>query len=203
MSDLLTERKTPQRLRELNLKFDCGIISAFKTDDDSALPFDENMARNTELFNTLRNWGYGVIKTVGMFFGKEEQSLFVVDYQEKGKLLERLRMLGRKYEQDSIIYSPKGGRDARFVKTTKEDHAKESPHATSTTYNSKEKENFTVVDKRKRMKDPNRTITTQPKEKKFRNFVHNMDYSFKSKLPEARKIAIEAYKAGLRKGLMG
>ncbi len=116
------------RLLERNEKFDCCFITAFRLTDncDMGRPYTkrENMARNYSLeLKLARSW-YSVTRVIGTYEDKgkkqKEISFFVVDdrvdeddslkkRQEYTKeFLEDMLYLGELYEQDSILFLPKG-----------------------------------------------------------------------------------------------
>ena len=117
-----------------NIDHDCGAITAFRKYDNCGYKKDskgketdvpcekgskpklrtkkENMFRNVALRADLMKMGYGMIGVSGKSDeGGEivkELSYFVVDKDDKGTLKKDLMKLGEKYEQDSILYVPKG-----------------------------------------------------------------------------------------------
>jgi hypothetical protein len=113
---VLTESSL-SRLWKHNEEHDCGAITAFRKAPDcgEGEPYTrkENNKRNQALMADLIKLGYkGSTKLVGSYpeGGKtqKEISYFVVDLDDKGNLLRDLKRLGEKYEQDSILFIPKG-----------------------------------------------------------------------------------------------
>ncbi len=117
------------RLWEHNELHDCGVITAFRgyvncgyMDNDEPcfadkLPIKisraENNKRNKALKSDLIKHGFkGSTKLVGVYpeGGKptKEISYFVVDLNDSGDLRKVLLRLGAKYDQDSILFIPKG-----------------------------------------------------------------------------------------------
>ncbi len=127
------------RLWEHNESHDCGVITAFRnytncgymdTDEpcfDNKPPEkiskSENSKRNKALMADLIKDGFkGSTKLVGSYpeGGKQtkEISYFVVDLEDIGDLRKILMKLGHKYDQDSILFIPKGsiqGLDKAFL----------------------------------------------------------------------------------------
>ncbi len=110
---------------EYNLKHDCGVIGAFKFNkkDSNKLKefkentreykrFEMNLKQNDrKLTATLMYLGYYVIR----MYAKELldgiskiEGFGIVDFNDKGKLKADLISLGIEYEQDSILFAPKG-----------------------------------------------------------------------------------------------
>jgi len=112
-----------------NEKYDCGAITAFRVASNCGEGFPytkkENKARNTSLLSKLKVKGYSVISLKGKYPEggniKKEQSFFVVDIEDKKTLRKDLEILGNEFEQDSILYVPKGSiqnkSNAMLVKT--------------------------------------------------------------------------------------
>jgi len=104
------------RLWAHNEKHDCGAMTAFRDAADCGegekyTPAD-NKKRNRSLMSKLKSKGYGLTKLKGTYpeGGKEakEDSFFVVDLQDTGNLLKDLKKFGAEFEQDSILFIPKG-----------------------------------------------------------------------------------------------
>ena len=127
------------RLWKHNEEHDCGVITAFRNysncgyTDNNEPCFDdnppvkiskvENGRRNKALKAELIQTGFkGSTKLVGSYpeGGKQskEISYFVVDLDDSGTLKDVLVKLGKKYDQDSILYIPKGsvkGNDKAYL----------------------------------------------------------------------------------------
>lgn len=104
-------------------KHDCGTITAHRAKegcggpDDRPYTREENKKRNRQLYAILESLGYGVTEVDGAYienFGTEnaievtEDVYFVVDLKDIGNLEQTLRRLGEQYDQDSILFIPKG-----------------------------------------------------------------------------------------------
>lgn len=109
---------------------DSGMITAFRGAKDcgsgDAYTKAENLKRNASLKAKLRSGGFGVtvvkgsyIENYGSANAKEvgEQSFLVVDLNDGGKLEKTLRLLGEEFEQDSILFIPKGGQTGQLIGT--------------------------------------------------------------------------------------
>lgn len=104
------------RVWEHNNKHDCGSLTAFRDARNCGkgkrYTRKENKKRNKVLLAKLLSQGYGVTKLKGKYpeGGREgkEESFFVVDLNDTGKLKSNLIKLGEKFEQDSILFIPKG-----------------------------------------------------------------------------------------------
>ena len=100
---------------------DYGTITAFRSARDcgKGKPYTkkENLQRNTSLLAKLRAKGYGVTAIKGSYienYGSEdpeyppieggENSFFVADLQDKGRLKKDLLALGEEFEQDTVIF---------------------------------------------------------------------------------------------------
>lgn len=99
-----------------NEEHDCAAFTAFRKAPDcgNGTPYTkaENKARNKSLLAKLKSLGYGVTKLQGTYpeggtVGKED-SFFIVDLNDNGKLLQHAKKLGEEFEQDSILFIPKG-----------------------------------------------------------------------------------------------
>lgn len=120
------------RLAQHMENHDCGTITAFRSKEGCAGPEDQpytmqdNLKRNRQLLANLQINGYGVTSVKGAYienFGtpdaKEvtENVFFVVDLKDTGMLESDLRNLGEKYDQDSILFIPKGGKGSVLIGT--------------------------------------------------------------------------------------
>ena len=99
-----------------NQKHDCAAMTAFrdKRDCGKGEPYTnkENKFRNKSLLAKLKVKGYGVTSLKGVYpeggKTKKEESFFIVDLNDTGDLLKDVKNLGKEFEQDSILYIPKG-----------------------------------------------------------------------------------------------
>ena len=108
----VNQESSLSRLWKHNLSHDCGAMSAFRPASDcgTGTPYtrEDNLKRSTSLSAKLRYLGYRVTATVGVYKGKKEASFFVVDSEDSGKLETDLHDLGEEFEQDSILFIPRG-----------------------------------------------------------------------------------------------
>jgi hypothetical protein len=104
------------RVWKHNELHDCGALTAFREAKDCGAgdkyTKKENLTRNKSLLAKLMVKGYNVTKLNGIYpeGGKEsrEVSYFVVDVEDTGNLENTLKQLGEYFEQDSILFIPKG-----------------------------------------------------------------------------------------------
>ena len=115
------------RLWKHSQEHDYGTITAFRYAPEcgEGTPYTkkENLQRNKSLLAKLRSKGYGVTSIKGSYienYGKAtarevgENSFFVADMQDKGRLKKDLLALGEEFDQDSIIFGDKGKSGALF-----------------------------------------------------------------------------------------
>lgn len=114
LKDIVIESSL-SRIYRHNEKHDCGAITAFRVALDCGtgklLSHNDNMKRNKVLVaNLLKR--YSVTRLIGQYpeGGKttKENSFFVVDINDTGDLLKNLKLLGKKFDQDSVLFIPKG-----------------------------------------------------------------------------------------------
>ena len=94
-----------------------------------------------ELQEWLRAHGYAYTKFDGYYQEQEmpqasrEDSLLIVDINDKGNLKQLIQKLGAKYGQESVLFRPKGA-DSKsiLIKTTPKGMGKETPQASGTDY---------------------------------------------------------------------
>ncbi len=104
------------RLWRHNESHDCGAMTAFRKAYDCGegkeLTRKDNQKRNAALAADLKREGYGITKIMGTYpeGGKtvNEVSYFIVDLNDTGNLEKDLKRLGEKYDQDSVLFIPKG-----------------------------------------------------------------------------------------------
>lgn len=105
-----------------------GAISGYRDGNSKA----ENKSNNREIKAYLNKRGYSVTSVKGNYienFGSENQrevgepSFFVVDMNDTGNLERDLAALGKRYDQDSILIVPQGGKGAYLLGTSKRDDA--------------------------------------------------------------------------------
>jgi hypothetical protein len=104
------------RIWKHNKEHDAGALTAFRKGPECGsgklYSKKENAQRNKSLLAKLKSKGYGVTKLHGSYpeGGKtaKEISYFVVDLDDTGKLEKDLKAFGQEFEQDSILFIPKG-----------------------------------------------------------------------------------------------
>ena len=104
------------RLWRHNEKHDCGAMTAFRNASDCGegerYTNADNKQRNKSLLAKLKTKGYGVTTLKGRYpeGGKTstEVSYFIVDLQDGGSLEQDMKKLGEEFDQDSVLYVPKG-----------------------------------------------------------------------------------------------
>lgn len=111
-----TNSSSLSRLWAHNTDHDCGAITAFRKFEgcDVEKPYSnsDNSKRNKSLVANLIAKGYGVTRLEGKYpeggSTVKEISFFVVDLNDQHQLENDLTELGHKFEQDSILFVPKG-----------------------------------------------------------------------------------------------
>lgn len=105
-----------------------GAISGYRDDNDKAT----NKKNNREIKAFLTRKGYSVTRVQGNYIENKgsanekevgEPSFFVVDINDTGKLESDLAALGKRFDQDSVLIVPKGGKGAYLLGTSKRDDA--------------------------------------------------------------------------------
>ncbi len=93
------------------------------------------------LISEFQKKGFVAIKTIGYYQGGSEQSLFVADPKNNGNLKETLIEYGKMFNQDTILFRPKGGksrlivtRGKKFGNETQDSHASSYGSSTSANY---------------------------------------------------------------------
>lgn len=127
---LLNESSLSRVLKHMK-SHDSGTITAFRNarDCNSGEPYSkkENLQRNESLRAKLNKNGYGLTRVLGKYvedFGAEDAKavkevvFFVVDLKDSGNLRKDLQKLGAEFEQDSILFVPKGGKVASLIGTS-------------------------------------------------------------------------------------
>lgn len=101
---------------------DCACISAFR----GGLTKSENKARSSQLLQNLLHLGYSVTKIKGSYIEKtedgkdievSEDSYFVANLGHDQRFVKNIKKLGFKYDQDSVLIVPQGGKDAYLFGT--------------------------------------------------------------------------------------
>lgn len=121
MENILQESGLSRVLHHME-NHDVGTISASRSVYNSS----ENKKRSSSLKAKLLSKGYGVTEVDGVYvedYGTSEAievkeiSFFVVDLKDKGKLKKDLQELGEEFDQDSILFIPKGGDSSILIGT--------------------------------------------------------------------------------------
>lgn len=109
------------RVYRHNESHDCGVITAFRiyTDDnrDKTYTKDENIKRNKSLYSKILSLGrgYSVTTLKGKYVeggtSTTETSFFIVDIKDENMLKQDLMKLGEEFDQDSILFIPRGSVD--------------------------------------------------------------------------------------------
>lgn len=101
---------------------DTGMITGYRGN----LSKQENQQRNQRLLAKLLGSGYGVTSIDGVYIenygtpqAKEvkETTFFVVDQKDTGRLERDITSLGVEFDQDSVLFVPKGGEGAFLIGT--------------------------------------------------------------------------------------
>jgi len=125
------------RLHAKMMLHDTGVITASK----AKYTYKENKQRNLKLLAQLIAKRYRVTRVRGGYienFGTSEaikvgeNSFFVEDWKDKGKLERDLRKLGEEWDQDSILFIPKGATKTKLWGTSKKKDAYPSYDDSST-----------------------------------------------------------------------
>ena len=120
--DYITEAGL-SRVRDHMQEYETGIITAYQDIQTR----NENKADNRRMLAWLMNKGYGVISVKGAYIMNSgtdearevgEPSFLVVDRHNTGKLHDDLRILGKKFNQESVLLVDVGGKNARLVGTS-------------------------------------------------------------------------------------
>ncbi len=104
------------RLWGHNEEHDCGAMTAFRLGRDcnegKVFTKKEKMKKNLALAADLKALKYNITKIIGKYpEGTEdvkEVSYFIVDVNDQGELAKDIINLGKKYDQDSVLFIPKG-----------------------------------------------------------------------------------------------
>lgn len=111
---------------------DCGTITAFRSregcgeEETKGYSKSDNKKRSRQLIAILQSLGYNTTTVDGTYvenFGTpnavevKEDVYFVVDVNDDGILRENLKRLGEQFDQDSIMFIPKGGESAELIGT--------------------------------------------------------------------------------------
>ena len=130
--NVLTESSLSRLMRHRD-SHDTGCITAFRYN----IPKKKALELNAQLEKELQSMGYGTTHVTGFYQEQEmetaskEDSLFVTDLEDKGTLKQDLMKLGREFNQETILFKPKG-QGARLIRTTEAAFGRESEQSTGT-----------------------------------------------------------------------
>jgi len=111
---------------------DCGTITAFRSKEGCGeegtkkYSKSDNKKRNRQLIAILQSLGYNTTAVDGSYvenFGTpnaievKEDVYFIVDVNDGGNLRKDLMRIGEQFDQDSIMFIPKGGESAELIGT--------------------------------------------------------------------------------------
>lgn len=130
MQDNLVRLDEPGLIKIIDrmLIADCGMITASRGEQSKR----ENLQRNVSLLAKLQDLRYNVISVRGGYienYGSDEASpvhentFFVVNARGVRDLEADLRKLGEEFDQDSIMFIPKGGQKSILIGTSHRDKA--------------------------------------------------------------------------------
>ena len=148
IQSVLGESSLSRILRQRS-SHDTGCITAFRYN----IPEDRARKLNAKLNQILQNKGYGTTFVDGYYQEQEmeqaskEQSIFVVDLNDDGKLKQTLIALGSQFGQESILFKP-AGQSAYLIRTSQRGNGKESDRSTSTSWGKKDGAAWTEINKR-------------------------------------------------------
>lgn len=128
------------RLYQHMTEHDTGTITAFRAEEHhpnetmnkkvvKTYTRKENQERNRKLFARLQQRYHvtsvkgAYIENYGTKFAKEvgEEVYFVVDWADTGNLEKDLRKWGTEFNQDSVLFIPKGGKAGYLIGTKKDE----------------------------------------------------------------------------------
>ena len=104
------------------VEHDSAILTAFRNEYSRK----ENYERNRELKAQLLSMGYGVTKVDGSYIEnfetpqaieESEQSFFVSNRADDPAFFDSIESFGQRYEQDSVLIIPMGGKGAYLIGT--------------------------------------------------------------------------------------
>lgn len=114
-SEFLNESSL-SRLWRHNESHDCAALTAYRNAPECGsgerYTNKQNRQRNKSLLAKLKSDGYSVTTLQGVYpeggETKKEMSYFVVDIEDKGNLLKDAQKYGEEFDQDSVLFIPKG-----------------------------------------------------------------------------------------------
>lgn len=123
-NDVFTE-SSPDRYSHMLRDHDAGAMNAFRGANTRA----ENLSMNAKLLAYLIDKGYSVTLVKGTYKGdlgaenakgNSDEIFLIIDHRDSAALKDDLIKLGRLYDQDAILWIPKG-EGASLIGTTKLD----------------------------------------------------------------------------------
>ncbi len=123
----MNEAKLSRLVKHMD-EHETGMLTAFRGEFSKK----DNKKRNASLLMKLQNKGYGVISVKGSYienYGSSDEKevgenvFFVIDLKDKGNIKKDLKKLGEEFDQDSILYIPKGGGSSDLIGTSKRDQS--------------------------------------------------------------------------------
>jgi hypothetical protein len=125
--------KSLSRLVKHMEEHDTGTMSAWRTARDcgegDVYTYKENKQRNKSLLAKLMATRYQVTSVRGSYIenfkkpgateGKGENVFFIVDVNDTGDLLKDMKKWGKEFDQDSVLFIPKGGTKGALYGTNK------------------------------------------------------------------------------------
>lgn len=102
---------------------ECAMITAWrqKDSDDVKVVRKVNEENNRQLVNSLREYGYGVIKSLGWYQEEgnqlaREYSYLVFNHRNDGsEFFNRMKSLAERFSQDSFLYKRPGAREQAYL----------------------------------------------------------------------------------------
>ena len=120
------------RVYQQSKKHDIGTITAFRNgyEDENGETIEytkqENKQRNKSLIAKLLRYGYGITSVKGTYIENyntddaievSEDVFLVVDLGNRNDLRKNLKKLGAEFDQDSILFIPKGSQTGELIGT--------------------------------------------------------------------------------------
>jgi hypothetical protein len=127
LKEYITESSLSRIWRKIQ-EHDSGALTGYRDENSK----QQNRNNNREIVAFLRSKNYSVTGIQGNYIenfktddAKEvgEPSFFVVDHHDTGNLHKDLIALGMKYDQDSVLIVPRGGKGAYLYGTSRRDNA--------------------------------------------------------------------------------
>jgi len=140
--EVIQEMSSLSRVHQHVSEHECAVITAFRGDPsdhgncvhdapatyqgENLKALDVNKLNNRDLKAALLKLGYGVTAVDGTFVENfdtpeavevKEDSLLVVNLNDDPSFYDNIKMLGKKYCQDSVLIIPQGGKDIKLYGT--------------------------------------------------------------------------------------